>query len=299
LDYLYLDTEHGRGALPHLASLVGAGTQIRLVAERSGIDRAIETWKGLSPLATVLASPSDAGQSVLVELVADVDSAEGILVTVLTGGRPKLLHRTLKSLAKHDPRLVEEAMVMVMINGNDAASRKVAESFDWVDATTSTDEVLPVAEAVSELFGAADSAARCGDYSCEFVLHLEDDWECRGLGWRARAVSLLRSHPELGQVLVCAPGIHGAAAVNPVTGRRFSWESATSRAGVRYKVAPAAYSLRPSLIRGDLARLLWPSASEAEAMEQFQEEGGQVARLQESPFHHIGEGESLRAKLGR
>ena len=288
LDYVYLDSSRcapRHGALFHLSSVVGEGSRFRLT-QGADLHRTLELWREHRHVGT-----TDLTGTVDVELVRDPESAEGIVVTVLTGSRPKLLLRTLKALARYDAQLVEQARVIVLVNGGDEASCDVAARFDWVDLVEKTPEVLEVSGAASLLMGLVDDGA-------EFVLHLEDDWECKGDGWRQRAVSLLRGDPGVAQVLVSTPH-EGAPSINPVSGRRVSWEDARSPRGFRYRVGAAAYTLRPSLVRRTLAAELWPSTSEKEAMERFHKAGGTVARLHDAPFHHIGGDDSLRKKLGR
>ena len=290
LDYVYAAGPVGEsrhGAMFALRDALRVGSRLH-VAQDAEREKTVDIWAAHQHLAV-----RDIGEhGMIAQLIEDPDSAAKVAVTILTGSRPKLLHRTLKSLAEHDPRLVEEGTVLLLVNGADEDSVKVVEKFSWVDRVETTDEILPVGPAVTQLLGMVPD-------ECEFVLHLEDDWECQAEGWRARALAILRMDNAVGQVVLGSSEV-GEPTLNPISGRRIKWERKRSPRGFRYRLAEAAWSFHPAFVRRDTALALLPVQAELDAMQTFHALGPfNIARFFDSPFRHIGGDDSLRAKLGR
>lgn len=101
------------------------------------------------------------------------------VVTILTGGRPALLQKTVTSLALRAPGLVESARVVALVNGHDERATKLLGGLGWVDRVVRHDApaMLPIGAAFSKLMDAAALP------TAKYLFHLEDDWLCLNAGW--------------------------------------------------------------------------------------------------------------------
>lgn len=289
--FVYLDgpedSRSRHGALVRLQPVLRGRGEVWITprpAREQEADLAI--WRRRMPLEQL----ASVGGFQRLRLIDDPDAATNIIVTILTGARPALLKKTLASLAAKDRLLVDQAKVVVFVNGGDEASMKVAATFGFVDEIVTTAELLPVVDAMNVLMQIDFGTAR-------FVLHLEDDWECREDGWRGQAVRILDENPRIGQVyLHSIPQSH--AEVNHVSGRRITWKGARARDGFAYLRAPAAFTSGPSLVRRELVENLWPAKTGMQVLERFNANGYECAALRGS-FVHIGDGQSLKKTMGR
>ena len=222
----------------------------------------------------------------------------GLLVTVLTGRRPRLLSRTLRTIERHARDLLERARVVAFINGGDQPSVDVVQRYSWVTKCIVGDEpLLGIGAAVTYLW----QQAKVGD--AEYLLHLEDDWECHRGGWFGPAQKILDRDPKIGQVRLrrdvptSAVG-HAVMRYHMVTGKPLRWE--TKRLGdVRYLRARAHLTFNPALVHGRIAEQLIPCSSEKDAAARFHQLGLLAAQWLPGAFGHMGNEQSLREREGK
>lgn len=222
-----------------------------------------------------------------------------LCVTVLTGHRPRLLQRTLGALVRQVPSLLEEAHVLVMVNGPDDATMSAVNAVEHIDDIHVHDasSVLPIGSAVSQLMRRVPADVR-------YVLHLEDDWECNAADWLDRAKWLLDNDARVGQIRLRR---HVSASVpsqavsryHLVTGRIIKWTDRRAPEGWPYRTGNGHFTFNPSLVRRDLLGVLYPCEGERDAAAKFHGTGLLSAQLVPGAFRHIGGEDSLRERLGR
>lgn len=221
-----------------------------------------------------------------------------LVITILTGGRPALLGRTLSSLERHSPQVLADARVVALVNGGDAPSVATVRERPWIDhVDTWEGDVMEIGAAVTRLWETAQlSEAR-------YLFHLEDDWGCSG-AWYDAAKRIFAREPKVGQVRLrrdvpqSAVG-HAVMRYHMVTGAPLHWED--RRAGhLRYRVARAHLTFNPAVLRAELALGLFPCKSEQDAARKYHQTQLLVAQARPGAFGHLGTGElSLRERLGR
>ncbi len=209
--------------------------------------------------------------------------ASDVAVTLLTGDRPDLLARTVGSLLRLAPGLLESAYVAVLHNGSDDATAALLARWDFIDHHTALLERLPVGPAASALL--AVPAPR------RFTLHLEDDWQVATMdtGWLDQARNVLDEDPRVGQVRLRHRG-QDTAQNHMISRKRIWWAPGVAGS----TVGPAHYSLNPSLMRSVDTPVIWPADSEKAAARQFYGMSWLVGQAGPGVFRHIGEGASLR-----
>lgn len=223
---------------------------------------------------------------------AQVDASD-VVVTILTGARPKLLARSLAALRATAPGLLDTARVQVLHNGADPATAEILHRHrDVIDhVTTCPPPIMSIGAATSHLAAAArDSGAR-------WWLHLEDDWIAATLhdGWLDDAREVLLAHPEIAQVRLRHRG-EATLTWHMVTRAPLVWTPGR----VALHTREAHWTCNPTLTRvGEIDRV-WPANSEARAQRRAHVAGLRgVAQLMPGVFVHAGGGEqSLRAKTG-
>lgn len=213
---------------------------------------------------------------------------DDLVVTVLTGGRPALLRRTLDALeAQAGPRLGRWA-VIALANGGDPPTLAELGRRAWIRVEDRPGPIRPIGSALSELVGLATASGR------RFALHLEDDWAC-GLppsGWLDPAAHAL-SDPNVGQVRLRLER-EKVLAVHMATGRRIRWTQAAD-----HKRGNAHYTFNPTLVRTEDLSKIFPCSGEREAQAKFLALGLEVVQLIPGAFRHLGDDASLRRRLGR
>ena len=254
----------------------------------------IELWRDSVSFAARLVDIDGSGVWILnAHAAADAGTHRGAVgITILTGGRPELLRRTIRSLEAMAPGLLEHNPVVLMINGADAPTREVAAGLAFVDRCILHEGgILPIGVATST---AVAALARFPDV--RHVLHIEDDWEALApeYGWLDRACRILDELPHVGQVRLR----HRSEPVlqqHMLTRRPIQWQP---HAG--FTVAPAAhYTFNPGLIRAADVCRVFPCASETEAQARFLSARLATAQLLPGVFRHIGTDHSLRLRLNR
>lgn len=213
-----------------------------------------------------------------------------VTITILTGDRPHLLRRTVASLEKHEPKLVQDARVVAYVNAPDRASENILVDCGWVDRidVRCSGPRYSIGEAVSRLVAAAEPKKG-------MWLHLEDDWLCTR-PWFEQALAVARTEGKsLGQVRARVwdkrrkPG--SASRFNMVSHTPISWTDKKT-----YLIGNAHYTFNPGLVRAELVPYLFPCRSEEDAARKFK---GRVAQLLPGAFRHLGDGESLHTSPKR
>lgn len=220
------------------------------------------------------------------------------VITILTGGRPGLLDKTVSSLALWAPSFVESSRVVALVNGTDERATKILGDLGWVDEVLHHEgtKMLPIGKAISHLMDAVDLGA------VDYLFHLEDDWRCQNAGWLSRAEWILRKHKTVGQVRLrkwvprSTPG--AVSRYHMVTKAVLKWDKARTPS-FRYMRARAHYTFNPTLTRASVARRVFPCESEMHAARRFHATKCLVAQLLPGTFAHLGGGgRSMRVKTG-
>lgn len=211
-----------------------------------------------------------------------------LLITLLTGSRPHYLERTLASLVEHQSDLLKDARIIAMHNGGDDATHAVLAKYrEIIEAVATTQALLPIGAAVSNLF------AGVATYDAEYILHLEDDWTAGPGEWLEDAIKLLGISFQVRLRLASAKVLPK----HMVTGKAIRW--ARGRGGTYWPTADAHYTLNPSLMRLADIKAGFPARDERHAQAKFHEAGyRKVVQLVPGIFTHIGE-QSLRKRQGR
>lgn len=246
--------------------------------------RCLDLWRAHFRLRWTMHGLDDRGVAILRRDAPGAPSREipkGLAVSLLTGGRPTLLRRSVESLVQAIPELFEQARVTALVNGDDAASAEFVDRLPFVNRVLrSSGRRLPIGPAASKVVAEALKPP-----GVRYLLHLEDDWEVSTLdvSWLARAASILDSEPQVGQVRLRHRG-ERVRVRHMVTGQKIHWEE---RAG--YLLSGSAHwTFNPSLIRADGAAATWPAYDEADAQRRFLKSGLWGAQLTPGVFRHIG-----------
>ena len=149
----------GRGAaLFALESLLAADGEVWLHDARRAHEReCLELWRACLPFRCEVRDLDDRGVAFLRRgdqpaTAAPIDVPAGLAATLLTGGRLPLLRRTVESLARNVPRLLERARVTVLVNGDDPECDEFVRRLPFVDhITRHLGSRLPVGPAASRL----------------------------------------------------------------------------------------------------------------------------------------------------
>lgn len=221
-----------------------------------------------------------------------------LLVTVLCGGRPKLLSRTLSSFASNAPEVAENARVVVLLNGDDPVSDRVLADCPWIDEVLRHCEGrLPIGKAISKLMDEAQVGR------AEHLLHLEDDWNCLRGGWWPHALEVLRREKKVGQVRLrrwfsSAHPQQSVSRYHMLTRRVLKWQERRGSKG-RYAVARAHFTFNPTVVPTSVAGRVYPCRDEMDAAHKFNCTRLLAAQLLPGAFAHLGVGDlSLREKTG-
>lgn len=217
-----------------------------------------------------------------------------LVLTILTGGRPELLERTIASVERSAPAVVEQARVVALVNGDDEVSIATLRRRPWVDEIHEHRPFrLGIGEAISRLMSLVPLQER------GTLLHLEDDWECSPGGWYEVGLDLLQRHKDIGQVRLRRHASMSAVGqatsrYHMVTRQPLDWQPR----GKRCLVARAHYTFNPTLVRTEVARRIFPCDSEFHAAQKFHRTGLLAAQLLPGAFRHTGGSNSLRENGG-
>jgi hypothetical protein len=255
-------------------------------AHRSHERECLDLWQAYLPVHCNVQHLDDRGVAVLRHGARPIRGSpaeipDGIAVSLLAGGRPHLLSRTVESLARTLPRLLERARVTAFINGDDSESSRFVAGLPFVDRVIRhPGRRLPIGPAASHVI--AQALRPC---DARYLLHLEDDWEVctQDDTWLRRAVTILDGEPRIGQVRLRHRGDR-VRRRHMVTAQLIRWEE---RAG--YLLSESAHwTFNPSLIRASDAPAAWPADDEATAQRSFLRSGLWTAQLTPGVFRHLG-----------
>lgn len=223
-----------------------------------------------------------------------------VVITLLAGGRPHLLKRTIEGIR---PLLdLAQVSLHVQLNQPDEPSRAVAaELLDDLAGRITVSfpadrAVMPIGQAVTECARAA------ADSGAEFWLHLEDDWlaDTADEWWLHRACGVLNRRAGVGQVRLRHIG-ERTLPYHMLTKRAITW-TADLDLGAQI-AAEAHWTFNPSLVRTSHIAGVFAAAGltgERHAQEITHNAGYRgVAQLYPGAFRHLGGGgESLADRTG-
>lgn len=306
IDFALVDGPPGRigrrgamyGLMPHLNP---DGWSVWLDdANRDGEQAALAEWQthlGVS----VQYVPLPRGLAVVTKHGMDRTTATQLVLTILTGNRPRLLMETLRDLDATAPGLLETAYIIVCHNGRDPATREVIESIPAVveyrpvggTDTAYPNGMVPIGEAMSVITHLVGHRFRGTGQPQDLWMHLEDDWRAAtttpASWWLQESSRVLREHPAVGQVRLR----HRAEAThkrNIRTGKPIRWQPVDDHVLVS---DTAHYTCNPAIMRVDDIGKVWPANGENGAIDRFAASGLRVAQLSPGVFHHIGGNQSL------
>lgn len=205
-----------------------------------------------------------------------------LLVTVLTGKRPKLLERTLRSVEERHPELAA-ARWLVLHNGGDRETSEVLLRSQIPLQIETSPTFLDIGMATSLLFRRAQTI------DAETLLHLEDDWVADPGDFLSKGLALLDDvfQVRLRRVTEKVLRIH------MVTHKPIVWKPVAGA----WLTSDAHYTMNPSLIRLADLRHGFPATGEQHAQRKFHKAGKRkVAQILPGIFCHIGGFESLRKR---
>lgn len=212
---------------------------------------------------------------------------QDLVVTTLTGRRPHLLERTLKSAEAAIGEVLGGATKYLLINGGDTETRDVVvRDRTWRGSWAVDHHWKPIGEALSGLAWVASMT------DARYWLHLEDDWECVEApeGWLEESCALLDSG-KVDQVRLRRDD-EPVLKRHMVTGKAIQWK----REG-NFKFGEAHLTFNPALMRTEDIPDAFPCQGEREAQRKWLAAGHKVS-AQHIPglWQHIGDGESLRGR---
>lgn len=259
-------------------------------ADRPEEQAALKKWKKMSSI-KVSTTNIPKGLTVITKSHkrAPVVDATGVVVTMLTGHRPKLLAKTLDSIPKS---FLKTAHFAVLHDGGDTETTSVLARYEDVidDLKTTVPEYGHMHSIGHNMSVIADMVAANGMY----WMHLEDDWVYSTMhyGWLDDAVRMINRY-NVSQVRLR----HMSDPVLPrhqVTRRPIQWQAVTG--GL---IGEAHLTFNPALMPVHMAHAF--QHVDGETMFQrkaFQDGHRTVAQAYPGVFHHIGDQDSMRKKTG-
>lgn len=201
-----------------------------------------------------------------------------MVITILGGGRPKLLEQTIRSLFKKMPYLKKENII-ALINNSDEESVGLLKGYG-ITKIVGSHKQLPIGEAISIL---AELAYQTKE---EYWLHIEDDWQAMDKGIH-QAIKILDKNKNISQIRLRLDS-EKVLDKHMITGVPIKWNNKGS-----YKIGKAHLTFNPNIIRVKDIPKAYPCTGERNAQKNWLK-NDYVAQLIPGIFKHIGEGKSLR-----
>lgn len=299
IDFALIDGPPGkigrRGALYGLYDNL-SGTRWTLLlddAGRKGEQDALLEWQlnfGVNVRMVQLPRPLAIVSSESISPVA----VSGLVVTILTGDRPKYFIDTIRSIEDAAPGLLSSSYLIVCHNGGNGKTREA------IDIIPAVNEIIPIGnngmvslgEAMSAISNRLVTAFGHGEW-----IHLEDDWVAATTApaqwWLAEASRILKLHADVGQVRL-RHRCESTHKKNLRTGKPITWTPLDSHTLIS---ETAHYTCNPAMMRIQDIGNIWPAPGENAAMDNFARTGLKVAQLSPGVFHHIGGENSLEGHL--
>lgn len=230
-----------------------------------------------------------------------LDDGSGLVITILTGGRPEHLERTVKRAHVLWSECFLNAHVVAYVNQRDPNSEALLDTYH-VAHTTLGGALTSIGYGVQTL--ARQALAVPG---ARWWLHLEDDWSLtQDRAWIASSVreaaGILDEHPAVHQVRL-RRAMEPCLPQHMVTGETLEWALVQNR----YATARAHWTFNPSLVRLGEGRghhpahvLAHPIEGEVDAQKKIHRAFPRLRVAQVLPgiFAHGGEDHSLRVEGG-
>lgn len=209
-----------------------------------------------------------------------------VFVTLLAGGRPDALCKTLANLGfGTGPSGLSHGGSLAFVHRPDLQSQDQLERCPWVDKVEAhVGSPLPIGPSTSLLAAAAVASGK------PVWLHIEDDWTCaRSERWLADALAAL--HGSGVAQLRLRDRKDGASARNALSHGKIRWKSSPGN----YAVADNAhYTFNPALTLTSVAKVVFPARSELNAMENYASAPRRTGQLVPGVFYHNHAAPSMR-----
>jgi hypothetical protein len=224
-----------------------------------------------------------------------------LFVSILTGGRPQLLRRSLQANQALWTSVFPASSVMAYVNQNEPETVGVLKAFNLRHEINPSKSITSIGRGVRLL---ASAAMQSG---CRYWLHLEDDWsvvdsaQSRLRAVMAEARQILETRP-LVELVRLRLASERTLDYHMVTKARLSWE----QVGGRHRETKSHWTFNPSLVRlgpGAPAHTI-ARASQLDIQGEVatqravndQHPGLRVAQIVPGLFTHTGDSDSLRVR---
>ena len=206
-----------------------------------------------------------------------------MVVTILTGRRPKLLKRTLDSLKLQCPEVLINTII-VMNNAYDQGTNELLKTYDFIDEIIVRKQTISIGDAMTVL---AQAALKSGE---RLWLHIEDDWQCMNGGWFKQA-TILACRDDVSQVRLRLDS-EKVLGKHMITGETINWRLSESGS---FKIADNAHlTFNPSIIKTSAIPYIFPCTGERRAQKNYLKHMKKSVQLIPGVFKHIGDDQSLR-----
>lgn len=205
-----------------------------------------------------------------------------ITVTMMTYNRPEYFRRTVESFASINNNLLKKVKLIILVQGDgDEGTKKVINSYRKVFT-----EILRPGLNLGTAGGYSYLMEQAIATGCDYVLHLEDDWESRESleDYINDALFVLANHKNVGYIRLRSIR-EKTSYINLVTRRPIIYKPITQFVWV----CNGHYTFNPSLIKTSVIRHIIPATSEASSEKKYELLGLCAAQLMANCFVHIGE----------
>lgn len=211
-------------------------------------------------------------------VLPDAPWPDGLVVGILTGGRPALLAETLASFFAHVAG--NEISAVALANGGDLDTYAVLERYP-VKIVLHEGPMLPIGAACSRLAKVLPEGS--------MYLHLEDDWSVRGELRRHVAAGAKLLEQGIGHVKLRS--FADNRNMRNVWGNQMTWEM---KGKWYWTSSNSHFTFNPALTRLDIARAVLQCSGERDAQDKYRATGMEIAQVFPGCFVHNDHGHSMR-----
>lgn len=204
-----------------------------------------------------------------------------IALTVLSWNRAGFLRKTLDSLLLHNADAVKEMRCIVLDNGSLDESRDFLNSLDMWDEKIYLEENIGFGAGTTQLL---ESFLKT---DCDYLLHLENDWECLRGGWIEESIDFLDSLDDVGFVRLSGRHVPYLNH-NSVSKERLQWTEEIVFGDNFYKISNGHYTTNPALLKRSAVEKIVPMVDELEGQGKYFKTGLRIgAMVRNQAFMHI------------